>query len=202
MRTTSMPDDVGVDAARRLEAEHLGAEAPDCASTIASGMTTGAQDLLAVVDVVQEGVERAHALLEPAREAVPLAAAEHARNDVEGDQPLGIAALGVDREGDADAAEEQLGLAPAQLELGLRGLRQPVVDQPIGRADRRPTRASRRSSACPPPPGDGAQGSKFCAAIRSNARAATRFRQACADRETGSERPHRGQSGDRAGLAW
>ena len=93
-----------------------------------------------MVDVVQEGVERAHALLEPLREAVPLAAAQHARDDVEGDQPLGIAALGVDGEGDADAPEEQLGLAPAQLELALRRLREPVVHEPVGRRARRPAR--------------------------------------------------------------
>ena len=49
--------------------------------------------------------------VQAALRAAPLARREDARDDVEGDEPLGTAALGVDREGDADAAEQQLRLA-------------------------------------------------------------------------------------------
>src|SRR5258708_29411417 len=56
---------------------------------------------------------------------------EEGRDDVEGDEALGIAARGIDGEGDADAAEEQLRLAPLEGdELG-RCLVEPAADQPI-----------------------------------------------------------------------
>ena len=54
------------------------------------------------------------------------AGAEDARDDVERDEPLGIAALGIDREGDADAAEQQLGLAPFELDRFARRLIEPA----------------------------------------------------------------------------
>ena len=44
----------------------------------------GAQDALPVIDVVEEEVERADALLESARDAVPLVWHDHARDEVEG----------------------------------------------------------------------------------------------------------------------
>ena len=60
---------------------------------------------------------------------------EDPRHHVEGDQPLGVAALAVDREGDADAAEQRLGLL---LLLGQhlgRGGLHPVEQPGIGRPD-------------------------------------------------------------------
>ena len=74
------------------------------------GDAPGPQDLLAVVDVVEEGVERPHALLDAGAEPAPLGRRDDARDDVERDQPLGRRLLAVDREGDAGAAEERLGL--------------------------------------------------------------------------------------------
>ena len=59
-----------------------------------------------MVDVVEEGVERPHALLEPADSRPHSLDIEDARDDVEGDQPLRGLALAVDGEGDADAAED------------------------------------------------------------------------------------------------
>jgi hypothetical protein len=55
----------------------------------------GADELLLAVDVGDEGVEGADALLEAAREVGPFVGVEDARDDVERDEPLRIAALGL-----------------------------------------------------------------------------------------------------------
>ena len=65
-----------------------------------------------MVDVVQERVQRLHALLQPAVEHLPFVRRNDARHDVERDQPLGAGVLAVDRERDADAMERALGLFP------------------------------------------------------------------------------------------
>ena len=62
-------------------------------------------------------------------------AGENARNDVERDQPLGRLRLAIDREGDADAAEQKFRLAAALLQDVGRDLRRasrPVPDRPGG----------------------------------------------------------------------
>ena len=63
-----------------------------------------------MVDVVDEGVQRPHPLLEPRLEPRPLLRRDDARDDVEGDQPLGAFLLPVDREGDADPVEQGIRL--------------------------------------------------------------------------------------------
>ena len=65
-----------------------------------------------VVDVVQEAVQRLDALHEALGERVPFRLRDDARDGVEGDQPLGAGLVAVHREGDADAVEQQVGLAP------------------------------------------------------------------------------------------
>ena len=70
----------------------------------------GREDRLVVVDVVQERVQRVHALAQAAIEHLPLVGRNDARNDVERNQALGAGLLAVDREGDADAMERALGL--------------------------------------------------------------------------------------------
>ena len=68
------------------------------------------QDLLIMVDVVDEGVQRPDALLEPRLEPHPLLGGQHARHDVEGNQPLGALFLPVDRESDSDPVEQRIRL--------------------------------------------------------------------------------------------
>jgi hypothetical protein len=58
----------------------------------------------------------------------PLAGIQDARNDVEGDQALGIAALGVDGEGDAGSPEDQLGFVQLRVQGGRRCLGEPGGD--------------------------------------------------------------------------
>ena len=103
-------DDVGVDAARRPDADHLGQERVVGGDQLARH-AAGAQDLLAVIDVVEEGVERLHALLDALRQPAPFGAGDDARHDVERDQPLGRFLLAIDGEGDAGLAEHALGIA-------------------------------------------------------------------------------------------
>ena len=69
----------------------------------------------------------AHALLEPAPDQVPFRRGQDAREDVERDQPLGRIGVAVDREGDADAPEQELGLAPAVVEHVRRNAAEPSL---------------------------------------------------------------------------
>ncbi len=101
-----------------LDALHLGAVLR-VAEHLVGGDDAGLQDLLAVVDVVDEAIQRRDALAQPPLDLAPLVGRDDARDQVERDQPLGAAVgaavvLGaVDRERDADAAKDHLGfLAP------------------------------------------------------------------------------------------
>ena len=127
-------DDVRVDAARGLHAHHLRHEGRVLDDQV-FGHAAGADDLLAVIDVVHEGVERAHALLDAGGEPAPFGGAQDARDDVEGDEALGGGLVAVDGEGDAGAAEQRLGLAALALEVvDLLGL-QPLMHGEVGLAD-------------------------------------------------------------------
>ena len=78
-------DDMTVDAARRVDADHLGQKRRVLDDKL-FGNLAGLQDLLAMIDVVQEGVERPDALLDALLEAAPLVRRDDARQDVERDQ--------------------------------------------------------------------------------------------------------------------
>ena len=99
-----------------------------------SGHAAGPDDLLAVVDVVHEGVERAHALLDAGGEAAPFGRAQDARDDVEGDEALGGRVVAVDGEGDAGAAEQRLGVLALALEVVDLLRLQPLVHGQVGLA--------------------------------------------------------------------
>ena len=85
----------------------------------------GLDDLLVVIDVVEEDVDRLHALDAAALHELPFGAVENARHEIEGDQPLGRAAFAIDREGDAEPAEQLLG----RRLLGDQGLDGEIVEQ-------------------------------------------------------------------------
>ena len=103
-------DDVGVDAGRRAHADHLGQESLVVGDQLL-GHPAGAQDLLAMVDIVEKGIQRLHPLLDAGRQPPPFGAGNDAGHDVEGDQPLGRFGLAIDGEGDAGLAEHPLGIA-------------------------------------------------------------------------------------------
>jgi hypothetical protein len=101
--------DVGVDAAGDVDALHLRAVLR-VAEHLLRGDHARLQDLLVVVNVVDEGVQRPHALLQAAFEPDPFFEGQHAGHDVEGDEAFGAFFLAVDGEGDADPVEQGVGL--------------------------------------------------------------------------------------------
>jgi hypothetical protein len=101
--------DVRVNAAGDIDALHFRAVLR-VTEHLLGGNDAGLQDLLIVVDVVDEGVERPHPLLEAGLEAGPFLRGKHPGHDVEGDQPFGAFLLAVHRKGDADPVEEGIRL--------------------------------------------------------------------------------------------
>ena len=140
MLAVGVPDDVhardvGIDAAGDVHAHHL-APVLGVAVDALGGDAPGAHDVAAVVDVVQEEVQRLHALAQPARQALPAGAGDDVRDDVERDQPLGARGLAVDGEGDADAVEEQVGGLPVLRDASRRRALQPLGKSRVMRPDR------------------------------------------------------------------
>ena len=108
--------DVGVYAAGHIQPHHLGAELRIAQDFIGRD-DAGPDDVLAVVHIVDEAVERRHPLLEPALQPLPLGRRNDARQQVKGNEALGARAVlvlfAIDREGDAHPAEDDLGFFPA-----------------------------------------------------------------------------------------
>ena len=105
--------------AGHVDAAHLGAVLR-VAEDALGGQRPAVEDLLVVVDVVEERVERAHALHEAALEHRPFVGRDDARHEVERNQALGAAVLAVDRERDADAVERAIGLLALLRDAGGR----------------------------------------------------------------------------------
>ena len=106
-------DDVGIDAARRIDAHHLRHEGGVLDDDVCRDAPCP-QDFLTVIDVVDEGVERPHPLFDAGRKPAPFRGRKHPGNDVEGDEAFGGFVVAIDGEGDALAAETALGLAVAR----------------------------------------------------------------------------------------
>ena len=105
---------------------HLG-PIPGVAEDGLHGNHASIEDFLVVVDIVDERVQRAHALLEAGIQRRPFFGRNHARHDVERDQALRPLFLAVNRERDADAVEGALWPHPASGRCGPRaGPLQPV----------------------------------------------------------------------------
>jgi hypothetical protein len=106
-----------IDVMRRVHAHHLLAKLR-VVQDLVGGDDAGPDDVLLVIDVVQEAVQRRHALDQALFQMGPLARRDDAGNQVERDQALGartVLVLGaIDREGDPHAAKDHLGfLTPA-----------------------------------------------------------------------------------------
>ncbi|MCY1524023.1 hypothetical protein D9M68_589390 [compost metagenome] len=80
-----------------------------------------AHDVVPMVDVVDEHVECAHALLQAGLQEAPFVGGDDPRDQVEGNQALGAGGIARDREGDADPPEAQVRFQPAHGH-GFRGL--------------------------------------------------------------------------------
>ena len=77
-----------VDAARRAARRRRGCRTGIAEDDVGRNGAVG-EDAAGAVDVVDEGVDRPHPLLEPCRQIGPFAGGEDARDDVERDDPLG-----------------------------------------------------------------------------------------------------------------
>ena len=108
--------DVGMDAARNFKPNHLAPEMLAGIDQLARNLAVLENALLAV-DVLQEKVQRHHALRQPALDAVPFRTRQDAGNQVEGEQSLGASAVAIDGEGDPLHQEGQIGQLAAFLEL-------------------------------------------------------------------------------------
>ena len=110
--------DVAPDPPRRIDARALGAvEGGRMDDLFRDDLVL--QDLLVVINVVDELVERVDALLEAALDPVPLLGADDARNQVEGENALRARRISVDVEGDAHLEEQALRRALAAQKLAL-----------------------------------------------------------------------------------
>ena len=112
------PDDVGVDFARRRETDHL---LKPCRIVAEQPRRNAAcaQDFLPVVKIVDERVQRADPLFNPAGKAAPFVCADGARHHVERDQPFFGLVLAVNVEGDACLAKAAFSLAMLALQPAL-----------------------------------------------------------------------------------
>ena len=109
-------DDVQILAARRVEAGHLGTVALRLQDEIL-GHQALAQDVALVVDVMQKAIERADALQQPGLDALPFRCGDRPRDEIERENLLDAAAIGIDREGDALVDKDEIGAIAALLEL-------------------------------------------------------------------------------------
>jgi hypothetical protein len=129
--------DVAVDAAGRADPVHRAREVR-AAGDERPRHDPLPHDLAPVVDVVDEVVERADPLREPALDVAPLLAAQHARDEVERERALArVAGALLARRLERDPLLQEGGVAPAA------GLRQPVGADPLQLGDERGGRAAR-----------------------------------------------------------
>jgi hypothetical protein len=97
------------------------------------GNDAGLERLAAPVDVLDVEVDRLDALLEAETKLHPFVCRQDARQHVEWDQALGRIRVTVNREGDADAPEQEFRFAPPMLQhFGLQ-LAQPILEAGIDR---------------------------------------------------------------------
>ncbi len=125
--------DMHVDIVRHHLSAHLGTER-GIAEDYVVRHEAGAHDLPRTVDVLDESVQSVDALGQTLFQEPPFSRRHDARDDIEGDQALLRFGFPVNGEGDADAAEDQFGLAPPVVENVRRHIGEPARELAIGRA--------------------------------------------------------------------
>ncbi len=120
--------DMHVGAERHVEADHGLAVAGIPQHQLARHDPVG-QDFPLVVDVVQEHVQRAHALDDAGLDLLPLGRGDHAGDQVERQDAVDRGGVGIDGEGDAAFQQVALGVHGAAAQGFDRELRQPGAEQ-------------------------------------------------------------------------
>jgi len=121
-----------MDIVRNVLSAHLGAERGIAKDEIVRHHA-GTQNLARAVNIPDECVERVDALDEALFDEPPLGAGNDPGDDVERDQPFLRVGFAVDREGNSDATENQLGLAAAIVEHVGRDFGEPARQLVVGR---------------------------------------------------------------------
>ena len=108
-----------VNPARDFDADHF---APEVRAGIDQRPRNLAviENALLAIDVLQEKIQRHHALRQAAFDAVPFRVREDARDQIEGKQPFGALAVAVNGESDALNQERKVGELAAFFELRRR----------------------------------------------------------------------------------
>jgi hypothetical protein len=124
-------DNVRVDPARGTHADHFRQESvvlldqrPRHAARL--------DDFLLVVDIVQKGVERHHALFNALRQLSPFRSGNDPRHDVEGNEPFRRIFLAVYGKGNTGLSKDGFGVAGLLYQIGSLLLRMPVEVSLIG----------------------------------------------------------------------
>jgi hypothetical protein len=131
-----------IDVVRHVLAVHLGPEHRVLEDQVV-GDDLGPENVTAVIDVAQEHIERLDALLQSLFELRPFLARQDPGITSNG-SAVRWTGLAIDREGDADAPEQQFGFLTAILQRVRRGLLQPEGEFVVGGAGRRPARSFHR----------------------------------------------------------
>ena len=127
-------DDVGVNALGRLKTHHFGAEGGVLQDQLGRN-APGFENFLAVVDVIEKGIERTDALLDAFGQPPPFLGSNNARDDIEGNEFFGPLLRAVDRKGNAQPAKDRLGIALHQGQRLVGLLIEPLAQNPVGFAD-------------------------------------------------------------------
>ena len=119
---------------RRGDADHLRQERLVIGDQFARD-APGAENFLAMINIVKEGVDRPYPLLDPAFQPGPLAGRYHPRDDIEGDEPLCRLFAAIDVKGNPGAAKKGLGGGGFSVQSRLVFCLQPLMILVIGIAD-------------------------------------------------------------------
>ncbi len=127
------PRDVREDPTRRRDADHL---APQVARREDELLRDDAlvEDALLAVEVAEEPIERLNPLCEPTLDVRPLVRRDDARDQVEGEDPVGPCLVAVDREADPLRREEGICGADPLLETVVAQCSEPLVEGAVVRA--------------------------------------------------------------------
>ncbi len=126
-------DNMSVHLRRGHHADHLRQECVIVLDELHRN-TPGTKDFLAVIDIMQERVDRPHALLDALDEPCPFLPGNDPGHNIERDQPLVRVCGAIDVEGNACAAEERFRLARLLAEPLGRLLGKPITITGIGSA--------------------------------------------------------------------
>ncbi len=122
--------DVGVDIAGDVEADHLPPEVARAEDEVGRH-DPGLEDLLAVVDVGEEEVQRAQPLHEAALDHLPLVRGNDPWHEIEREDPVGACVVAVDGEPDALGEEEGVRDPDPLVELARAHCREALREQPV-----------------------------------------------------------------------